>query len=342
MTQSATQQSAASQMIGIGGYFELEGLAPAKTDTAFRFQSARAALSTLLTSNGFRYAAIPRFLCDTVRDELEGVGISVREYDLERDMSASRALEPEANEAVVLVNYFGLCRTQVDAALARLPRQQCVVDNSQAFFERPSDCLGTVYSPRKFFGLPDGGLLHTDSTVQLPERVDTDSASRCQHLLHRVDGAPEEGLSAYRRAEASLSGVPACRMSTLTARLLASIDAESARAQRVRNFEAVQELVRPLNQFRLPEKIRAPLTYPLQHAENEALALRSALIEARIFTPTYWGECLSSGTSADKEQAACLAASIVHIPIDHRYVAETTTARLRDVPVLEKLLETVA
>ena len=302
-------------MQGIGGYFELEGLPPAETGTAFRFQSARAALSTLLTSNGFRYATIPRFLCDTVRDELERVGISVREYDLKRDMSASRALDPEADEAVVLVNYFGLCRAQVDAALARLPRQQCVVDNSQAFFESPSDCLGTIYSPRKFFGVPDGGLLYTDSDVELPERVDPHSASRCQHLLHRVDGAPEDGLSAYRQAEASLSGVPACRMSTLTARLLASIDKESARAQRVHNFEAVHELVRPLNQFGLPAQIRGPLTYPLHLAENEAVALRSALIEAWIFTPTYRGECLPTEASADKEQATGLAVSIVHIPI---------------------------
>lgn len=185
MTQSATPQSAASQMIGIGGYFELEGLPPAEADTAFRFQSARAALSTLLTSNGFWYATIPRFLCDTVRDELQRVGISVREYDLERDMSASQALASKTNEAVVLVNYFGLCRAQVDTALARLPRQQCVVDNSQAFFESPSDCLGTVYSPRKFFGVPDGGLLHTNSHVELPELADPDSAGWFQHLSYR-------------------------------------------------------------------------------------------------------------------------------------------------------------
>ena len=330
-------------MEGIGGYFELEGLPPAIIGNACGFQSARAALSTLLTSNDFNSAAIPRFLCDTVRDELERVGISVREYDLERDMSASRALKPEANEAVIIVNYFGLCRAQVDATLARLPRQQCVVDNSQAFFESPSDCLGTVYSPRKFFGLPDGGLLYTSSYVELPERADSDSASRCQHLLHRLAGAPEDGLSVYHRAEASLSGVPAARMSTLTARLLASVDTESARAQRIRNFEAVHELVGPLNHFCIPEEFCGPLTYPLQLVEIDAVALRSAFIEAGIFSPTYWGERLALGArSSDNEQAAMLAASIVHIPIDQRYAAKTITLRLRDVPALKRRMEAKA
>lgn len=342
MSKEAPQQFAARQSIGIGGYFELEGMPPAGPDTAFRFQSARAALSTLLCSNDLRCAAIPRFLCDTVREELGRAGINVREYDLEPDMSASVALEPRACEAIVLVNYFGVCRAQVDAALAQLPRQQCVVDNSQAFFEPPSDCLGTLYSPRKFFGLPDGGLLYTTARVEQPQLEDPDSVDRCRHLLHRLGGAPEDGLSAYRKAEASLSGVPGYRMSTLTARLLASIDMEAARERRVRNFKAVHTLVGPLNQFSLPEQICGPLTYPLRLAEDEAVALRSALIEARIFSPTYWGERLISGSNEDKEQAVHLTASIVHIPIDHRYVAETIIDRLRDVPVLHNLLESVA
>lgn len=322
----------------IGGYFELEGIEAVSGNGGYRFHSGRAALSTLLCSNSFSAAAIPRFLCATVGEELRRAGIEVREYDLEPDMSASTALQPQPGEAVVLVNYFGVCRTAVDTALKRLPRQQCVVDNSQAFFEPPSDCLGTVYSPRKFFGLPDGGLLYTAARVQMPDARDTRSVDRCWHLLHRIGGEPEDGLDRYREAEASLSGAPAKQMSVLTERLLATVDTEPARRRRLRNFTAVHSLLGTANQWAFNEQPHGPLTYALKLQPEQGRALRKELISERIFSPSYWGELLSEPIYGETEQARELAASIVHIPIDQRYAAQALEQRLSAIAGVRDLI----
>ena len=70
------------------------------------------------------------------------------------------------------MNYFGVCEKVQDELLLKYNSEQLVFDHSQAFFTPPKKCLATIYSPRKFFGVPDGGLLFTEVKIQLPKNQD--------------------------------------------------------------------------------------------------------------------------------------------------------------------------
>ncbi|PAU77900.1 hypothetical protein CK501_14515 [Halovibrio salipaludis] len=321
-------------MQGIGGYFELEVPRAKTLEPALTFQSARAAIASLCLQTGIKRVWLPTFLCNTVGDELQRVGIEVARYELQSDLTPELRLTVDTDEAALIVNYFGVCGAQVEQALKQLPPNRCIVDNSQAYGAPPSDCLGTVYSCRKFFGVPDGGLLMTTlQNVAEPVDFDEHSIPRCEHLLRRLDRDPEEGLSAYRKAEQSLAHAHHRSMSILTRRLLAGIDYQTAYARRRDNFRAVHRLLGGVNKLCFNDGApTSPLTYPLMLDEGAA-DVRVALIDHRVFSPIYWPELLDTGRC----QAATLAAKIVHIPIDQRYEPTQLVERLHAIPGVKAL-----
>src|SRR5690606_2392804 len=134
---------------------------------------------------------------------------------------------------------------------------------SHAFFESPSDCLANIYSPRKFFGVPDGGYLFNSLALTAPQDTDKGSVDRCLHLLQRLDEGPEAGYPQYLAAESSLANQMPRQMSALTQALLGCIPYEAVRTSRRRNFELFHSHLSGSNQFPLnPAAPEAPLCYP--------------------------------------------------------------------------------
>lgn len=329
------QSAMATPPDAIGGYYAM-ALPPeyALPDKHYGYQSARAALAALLLQRDVARIHLPYFLCDSIREELERVGIEISRYRLASDLSPAGPKDVGDDEAILLVNYFGVCAGQINQALQRLPRHRCVVDNSQALGTPAADCMGTIYSPRKFFGLPDGGILVTDHRINLPERIDSTSHKRCEHLLLRHDQLPKHGLAAFRRAEDSLSGMAHQQMSRLTRRLLAGIDRESAFERRRANFAAAHSLFQTVNQFPLDSAITgSPLTYPLM-LDVPAVQIKEILVTHRIFCPTYWPEASGCADAL----ARMLSSNILHIPIDQRYTPQQLKQRLDAIPALRELL----
>lgn len=288
------------QAIVIGGYFELEVPRPLPCDRAVAFQSARAAIASALVQAGVKRAWLPTFLCNTVADEIRRVGVEIARYELQSDWVPEPGLTLHVDEAALIVNYFGVCKAQVDQALKQLLPSRCIVDNSQAFGEPVSDCLATVYSCRKFFGVPDGGLI-TDREIVEPPDFDEHSISRCKHLLLRLDREPEDGLAAYRHAQKNLIGAPHWRMSRSPRRLLASAGHQVAYARRRDNFRPIHGVFGAFNfsSFRFNKHVpTSPFTYPLL-LNKSAAGLSPTLIDRRVppFTGRVrWRDPVVSGT----------------------------------------------
>jgi hypothetical protein len=101
--------------------------------------------------------------------------------------------------------------------LEEIPHDQLIIDNSQALLTLATNVLATIYSPRKFVGVPDGGLLVTaDLEIRVPECEDTGSVDRMRHLLLRTAYSARDGYSDYVESERSLSDTRPLRMSRLT------------------------------------------------------------------------------------------------------------------------------
>jgi hypothetical protein len=299
----------------IGGYFALE--LPLNSGeyhrTALRFQSARAAFLALLREGRPSTVWMPWYICECTTEPLAMCGIPVRRYALDKDLRILSA-EPEPNDWLLYVNYFGLCGRHAAETLERFDRNRVIIDSTQAFFAEPADCLATIYSPRKFFGVPDGGYLVTNLNVREPDEIDNGSIGRSQHLFQRLGDAPEPGYADFVTAEASLSKQEPKRMSLFTQTLLSRIQYAEIRAQRVANFTYLHERLVEKNSFPIfLSNNDVPLCYPY-FGDNSFL--RYELRSHRIYTPVYWPELAQSTVVPDFE--AKLAQQTVFLPCDQR------------------------
>lgn len=307
----------------IGGYFEFE-LSQGEGEyhpCALRYQSARAAFLALLRAGHPDAIWLPWYICDSMVEAATMGGIPVRRYQLDKQL---RVLDANlgARDWLLYVNYFGVCAANVSATLARFDPAKVIIDNSQAFYDKPHDCLASIYSPRKFFGVPDGGYLITQLAVPAPEKIDKGSLKRCQHLLQRLEHGPEPGYSSFVQAESSLSGQEPRRMSTLTQTLLGRIPYLEIREKRRANFCQLHAHLAASNQFPLSLQGReVPLCYP--YLAPEPYATRT-LYSQRIYLPCYWPEVVSPVFESG------LAKSVLFLPCDQR-MTSTLTDRLLSV-----------
>ncbi|MCC2961426.1 hypothetical protein LK540_13435 [Massilia sp. IC2-278] len=309
----------------IGGYFELE-LPPPRAlpfPQAHRYQSARSAFLALLRVGKPRRVWMPRYLCDSMYAALREAGVEAVPYAIDEGFEVATAIDLQAADWLYYVDYFGVCGDVVARLLTRFNPGQVVLDHCQAFFAPPRPCLAVIYSPRKFFGVPDGGLVVTDLPLEAPAVQDQLSRQRVEAQLERLAVSPESGYQSYVRSEASLADLEPRRMSLLTGRILATVDFASVRERRNRNFRYLHERLGHLNRLALdPARIDGPLCYPLL---VDAEGLRAALIAQRVFVATYWPDVLEQADAGSTE--ARLVRQLLPLPCDQRY-DESDMARI--------------
>lgn len=301
----------------IGGYFELElpvAVYPLYQHS-IRFQSARAAFHALLNVGRPQRVWMPKYICDAMLAPLHALGIEIVFYDLDQRLSVAESVTLSPEDWLLYVNYFGLCCKQEAQLLKRFNPSQLIMDHSQALFAVPQKCLATIYSPRKFFGLPDGGLLHTTLNISESEQIDSSSVSRCIHLLQRLNTTAESGYADFKLAEETLNDIQPRRMSGLSEKLLACIDLETIKQRRNKNFHFLHRELQHLNGFEVDlTKIDGPLCYPLLINDH---GLRKRLISERIFISTYWPEVMTRVKPESIEYS--MTSKCLPLPCDQRY-----------------------
>ena len=297
----------------IGGYLELErNTGSLLHDGALPLGSGRAALRYLIEQRGIRKLALPDHLCDVVTQVCRECGVETRVYPVGEDL---RPVPPaiEADEWLYLVNYYGqLTREELTALHARYPR--LIVDNAQAYFDLPLPGVDTLYTCRKFLGVPDGGFLYTDAPVR--ELEEDRSLSRMRFVLGRFE---QDAGSFYEAASRNNDELPAepLRMSRLTENLLRGIDYDRVRQRRSENFLRLHEALGSVNA--LPVRpAEGAFAYPLLLEKGSAV--RRALIAEKIFVPTLWPNVLRE--QPEGSAAHHLAADLLPLPCDQRYGAE--------------------
>jgi len=209
---------------------------------------------------------------------------------------------------------FGTTGAIVEKVVAAHPLT--VVDAAQAFFA-PKRGLATVYSPRKFFGLPDGGAAVCDLLTPdaLPAERDF-SYDRTAHLLVAADLDSEKADDDFIKNEDSLNDFPVMRMSRLTESLLGNIDYDFVRKRRLDNFSVLHKALAPFNLLKISmTACDVPMFYPFM--TGKPFAVRKKLLKAGIDTPIYWPDI--EKTAGDMKRSVDLRDKIVPLPLDQRY-----------------------
>jgi hypothetical protein len=298
----------------IGGYFELElhkGIEYHKG--AIRLNFGRNAFEYILRARAYKKVYLPYYICDVLLEPIHKLKLKCEYYHI------NEQLDPIFNfkrigeeETFIYINYFGLKKRTVQKISNSCPN--LIIDNSQAFFEKPLAGIDTFYSPRKFFGVPDGAYLYCKK--QLKEQLSEDeSYNRMSHLLKRIDKTPEGGYSDFVRNEKELSGIPLKRMSRLSTSILMSIDYNAVKNRRIINFKYLHDHLEKYNELNIDlDRGAVPMVYPFV---NPSEGLREYLISKNIYIAKYWNETIKNISLNETEKI--FVNNLVALPIDQRY-----------------------
>lgn len=300
----------------IGGYFELErSYGKEYHEGAAALVSGRACLCYLIQVYQIRKISLPWFLCDCVEQACHEEGVEVSFYQIQDNFQPRDEIAIPPDTYLYLVNAYGRINNEtLDKWRLQFPR--LIVDNTQAFFQAPLPGVNTIYSCRKYFGVPDGAYLYSDASLDGPLPV-AESRARMGHLLGRMETTAEAYYKVYKENDDALARTGLQRMSELTRNLLRGIDYQRARTVRSRNYGVLARGLDERNQLSGGNSDGA-FCYPFLHPRGARL--KKELIDHKIFVPTYWPNVLSE-RNPDRT-ARYYAENIIPIPCDQRYGEE--------------------
>ena len=290
----------------IGGYLELECGKSHPYHTGVYLNSGRNALRYIIRSLGIKKLHVPRYTCPVVWQAIGAEGCKIDFYDIDERFFPTQQFGKE--DFVLYNNYFGVLGCNVSEMATQYPN--LIVDNAQAFYSRQTG-RAAFYSPRKFFGLPDGGIaVFKDTSDDKCLSLETDvSVDRMRHLLNRIEFGAEAGYDDFKTSSKMLIGAPVMKMSKLTRALTGNIDVADALAKRRGNFAYIREHL-PTS---FPIAMAAddvPMVYPYV---TDDTSLRARLIKQKIFVASYWPGISECGDLQER---------ILPLPIDQRYNME--------------------
>lgn len=305
----------------IGGYFEfsLSNSAQFPYPKAFKYNSARSAFYDLIRKSKIKKIWMPRFICDSMLEPLRLLNVEILFYNIQNNFFPILPEKLNSDEYLFYVNYFGICGAIQKKLLNLYPSKQVIFDHAQAFFVQPLNCFATLYSPRKFLPVAEGGLLITEQNFvpTYDSRNVDEMVQQYQHGLIRCLTNASLAYEKFKQNENEFNDCLPKRLSGITEEILHSLNYESFKEKRLKNFIFLHDKLGRFNQLQINlDQLESPLTYPfLLNGEISA-----CLINAKVYTPTYWSDSLVRIDVNSFEHKLVSKAS--HLICDQRYSIE--------------------
>ncbi len=289
------------------------------TDKTARLNTGRSALLYAFRCTGCKAIWIPIYQCDSVRDTFLKNNIDIRFYHIDSKFNPVD-LKPNEDEAVMLVNYYGIMSNSRMKELASLYKHP-IIDNCQGFFNNPiiTNSIFNIYSCRKFIGVPDGAYVIGENAGQFineyPQGYSSDTAT---FLLMRIEyGCEGKGYKARAINEHRIDNEGIMKMSLLTRAILDGTDYSLIKRKRRENFQTAHTLLKNINcidPLIYYDNNTVPMVYPLV-VEDDNLIDR--LFEVKHFQGHWWSYI------CDEQPKDCfeywLSRFVIPITIDQRY-----------------------
>ena len=255
---------------------------------------------------------VPYLNCANSTDPFDAAGIPYEYYRLDDDLTPMD-ITPGEEDAVLWINYYGNAGEREKQKVLETYKT-VIVDNCHAFFSKPvlRDGVYNCYSTRKFFGVVDGAYLIAKGLPSFSLK-ESCSAEDTLFILKTIEQGTNalyaENLKNEQRVAQKVT-----KMSKLTRRILSSIDYSEIQEIRFRNFCRLHRQLESINEFAVNTETKTHMYYPLLVTND---ALRSHLVENRIYTPTWWRHvpdlCGNEGIETK------LSRYMLMIPMDQRY-----------------------
>nr|MCR5421876.1 hypothetical protein [Lachnospiraceae bacterium] len=267
----------------IGGYIEFETFAGKLFhEKAIKLNCGRNCLRYVIRAKEIHRIWLPELLCHVIDTTCREEGCYVEHYKVDHDFLP--ILDDKIQDDwLYIVNYYGqLGNKEIVKLLKKNPN--LIIDNTEAFFQRPVKGVDTFYSCRKFFGVSDGAYLYTDKILEEDFKID-ESFERMRYLYGRYERSAEEFYSLYKENNERFESEQIKKMSLLTDNILHGINYNNVKNKRTVNFIYLNERLKKYNKLNLVNP-KGPYMYPFMI--NDGANIRKKLIRKKIYVPTLW------------------------------------------------------
>ncbi len=320
----------------IGGAFafdlSLNGTEPPFLDRECVFYlNARSAMWSVISVLRPSTVWMPSYLCPSMLQSPALVKAAVKFFPVDRQLRVVRGRwlnEVKVDDLVVIIDYFGFPHDNWIAQDFKSRGALILEDAGQALL---SSHVGTasdfvVYSPRKFVGVPDGGVLSfrgersltlktTDAT---PPKVLLKMLAICleRRDYDKMCGRGERNwFQLFQQMEREMPVGNFAPSGLTLAQLHSGIDWEFVARRRRENYLALLEKLGDLALFKeLPTEV-VPLGFPIVTRNRDQV--RKVMFERNIYPPVHW----ELGDAAPKEfvDSHFLSQKILTLVCDQRY-----------------------
>lgn len=300
----------------IGGYIELDKYKlPMLHEKAMALNCGRNALIYVCLAKNIKKLYVPYFICSSVTDALKKYDISFNYYNIDINFKPVIDNIIKTDEHIYFVNYYGQLNNVYIEELKNKYRN-IIVDNAQAYFQMPVEDVDTIYTCRKFFGVPDGAFVYTNQKLAQSLAID-ESYKRMNFLLGRFERTASEFYEEYAKNNKLFANESIKIISKLTNNLLHGIDYEFVKNRRTKNYNYLFDKLVKINKLSL-KRIEGAFAYPL-YIDN-GNALRKKLIAHKIYVPILWPNVITDELKGTLEYNIAL--NILPLPCDQRYDEE--------------------
>ena len=320
----------------IGGMFGLEEplsfstLEPPflKEDSLFLI-NARSAIRLVVDRFSPPTVWLPSYLCPAIVEALRETQAQIRFYALDDQLAQTSRKWFDGvrdRDLVVVIDFFGFPADAECVREARARGARVLEDAGQALLTQRvgSNADFVVFSPRKFVGVADGGILNCkDSQSFEPAQLQPPPSDwwlkawfatvlRREFDLH---GADRRWFQLFRETEAEAPVGPYA-MSELSRLLLTKVISYSGVAERrIDNYRELDKTLGHLALFSsLPSGV-VPLGFPIRVKHRDSV--QQKLFREQIYPPIHWP--LTGVVPPEFTQSHQLSAEILTLPCDQRY-----------------------
>lgn len=297
-----------------GGYLNLEKNYNKEYYTSILcFNTASNALIYFAKTKRISKLLLPYFLCDSIKKKLAKNNIEYDFYYINDELEPLYNKTLKKDEYLYIVNYYGILSNS-DIGKYKAKYKRIIIDNVQSFFQKPVEKIPTIYSCRKYFGVPDGAYLFADNLKRIKLKQDN-SYDRYKHIIGRLDGNASDYYDSFKENEEKLIKEECKYMSTSTHTLLSNINYKFVIKQRNINYKELSSKLDSFNMLKT-RKQTGPYCYPLYIKNGNKI--RKELIKKKIYVPILWPNVLELEDCIEKEYAE----NILPLPCDQRYDAK--------------------
>ncbi|MCU9564831.1 hypothetical protein [Proteus mirabilis] len=300
----------------IGGYLQLDELIKRPFHRkCMELNSGRAALLYLSIYRNIKILYMPFYLCNSIFDYINNRTIEVRFYHINEKFHPIIDSIDE-NATIYIVNYYGFLSNELIEKF-KIKYNNIIIDNTHAFFLKPLKDIDTIYSCRKFFGVPDGAYLYSHE-IHKKELEKNKISNRLSHIIGREEYSATDFYQDYIKNDELFDSEPIKLMSSFSKKILGAIDYDLVENKRNENFIYLHDFLGEINLLnaQLINTIKSgQFCYPLLSKKSEII--RKKLISHKVYIPKLWPNVTTNYGASHLESN--FANHILPIPCDQRY-----------------------